>query len=143
MPDEPAAAPAASERLLAQYEAEFELDETQRAALALAGEHLDNAERLDEAVREHGTMIRGSAGQLVVNPAIAEARHQRAAAWNILRALTADDAGAAVDAASMGQAAAGIAARSPASVRASEAARKRWNRARARALAADGADGVA
>lgn len=141
MPDEPTARSPASERLLAQYEAEFDLDETQRAALALAGEHLDNAERLDAAVREHGTMIPGSAGQLVVNPAIAEARHQRAAAWNILRALTAEDAGAAVDAASMGQAAAGVAARSPASVRASEAARKRWDRARA--IAADGADGVA
>ncbi|MEY9215328.1 hypothetical protein NI17_015425 [Thermobifida halotolerans] len=141
MNDEPAARAAASKRLLAQYEAEFDLDETQRAALALAGEHLDNAERLDGAVREHGTMIRGSAGQLVVNPAVAEARHQRSAAWNILRALTAEDAGAVTDAASMGQASAGGAARSPASVRASEAARKRWERARA--LAAADADGVA
>lgn len=121
--------PTASARLLTSYEAEYELDETQRAALALAGEHLDAAERLDEAVREHGVMVPGSAGQLVVNPAVAEARQQRAAAWVVLRAMLPADAG--TDAASLGQADSGHAMRSPASVRAARAATARWDRARA------------
>ncbi|USY19527.1 hypothetical protein NE857_30535 [Nocardiopsis exhalans] len=120
---------AASMRLLTSYEAEYELDETQRAVLALAGEHLGAAERLDEAVREHGVMVPGSAGQLVVNPAVAEARQQRAAAWVVLRALLPADAG--TDAASLGQADSGHAMRSPASVRAARAATARWDRARA------------
>ncbi|MGW9558131.1 hypothetical protein ACWGSK_26950 [Nocardiopsis sp. NPDC055551] len=126
MSDEPASA---SARLVASYETEFELDETQRAALTLAGEHLDAAERLDAAVREHGVMVSGSAGQLVVNPAVSEARQQRAAAWAVLRSMLPTDAG--TDAASMGQADAGNAARSTASVKASRAATIRWDRARA------------
>lgn len=121
--------PTASGRLLVSYEAEFDLDETQRAALALAGEHLDAAERLDTAVREHGVMLPGSAGQLVVNPAVSEARQQRAAAWTVLRSMLPTDAG--TDADSMGQAESGHAARSAASLRASRAATARWDRARA------------
>jgi hypothetical protein len=123
----------ASARLMASYEAEYDLDETQRAAVRLAGEHLDEAERLDAVVRKHGHMIAGSTGQLVLNPAITEARQQRAAAWNVLKNLLADDGGAAVDAASMGQADSGHAMRSPASIRASKAVRARWDRARAQA----------
>lgn len=130
---------ASSERLLAAYEAEYELDGTQREALALAGHHLDTADRLDEAVREHGVMIPGSSGQLVVSPAVAEARHHRAAAWTVLRQFQSDDAGApGVDAASLGQSDAGQAARSPASIRASRAAQARWMRARSVAESADG-----
>ncbi|MEU3233175.1 hypothetical protein [Nocardiopsis alba] len=121
--------PTASARLVASYEAEYVLDETQRAALTLAGEHLDAAERLDAAVREHGVMVPGSAGQLVVNPAVSEARQQRAAAWAVLRSMLPADAG--TDAASMGQADSGHAARSAASIRASRAASVRWDRARA------------
>lgn len=128
MTDGPASA---SARLLASYEAEYDLDETQRSALRLAGEHLEEAERLDAVVRKHGPMIAGSTGQLVLNPAITEARQQRSAAWNVLKNLLADDGGAAVDAASMGQAESGHAMRSPASIRAANAVNTRWARARA------------
>lgn len=123
---------AASVRLIAAYEAEYDLDEAQRAALAVAGQHLDAAEQLDAAVREHGVMVKGSSGQLVANPAYAEARQQRIAAFAVLKTFMAADAGAAgVDAASLGQSDAGMAARSPASIKASKAAATRWGRARA------------
>src|SRR5699024_12795293 len=49
---------------------------------------LFRSDQLDAAVHVHGTMIPGSSGQLVVNPAIAEARQQRAAAWAIDRKST-------------------------------------------------------
>ncbi|MFB8770943.1 hypothetical protein VSQ78_24850 [Nocardiopsis alba] len=127
-----ASTPAASVRLIAAYEAEYELDEAQRAALAIAGEHLDTAERLDAAVREQGVTVSGSSGQTVAHPAIAEARQQRIAAFAVLKTFMSADAGAAgVDAASLGQSDEGVAARSPASVKASKAAATRWGRARA------------
>lgn len=122
----------ASQRLLAAYEADFELDDSQRAALAIAGEHLDTAERLDAAVREQGVTIAGSSGQTVAHPAIAEARQQRIAAFAIVKTfMSADEGAASADAASLGQSDAGMAVRSPASVKASRAASARWGRARA------------
>ncbi|GAA1081470.1 hypothetical protein GCM10009642_19350 [Nocardiopsis metallicus] len=119
----------ASAKLLSSFREEFDLDEAHIRALELAGEHLDTADRLDAAVAEHGVMVPGSAGQLVVNPAVSEARQQRAAAWAILRGLVPTEGSA--DAASMGQAESGHAVRSPASQRAAHAARTRWERARA------------
>lgn len=119
----------ASSKLLSSFRAEFDLDESHVRALELAGEHLDAADQLDAAVHVHGTMIPGSSGQLVVNPAIAEARQQRAAAWAILKGLMPTESD--TDAASMGQADSGHAVRSVASQRAAHAASVRWERARA------------
>src|SRR5699024_7014363 len=90
---------------------------------------LFRSDQLDAAVHVHGTMIPGSSGQLVVNPAIAEARQQRAAAWAILKGLMPTESD--TDAASMGQADSGHAVRSVASQRAAHAASVRWERARA------------
>ena len=104
---------------------------TSRNALAIAGEHLDMAERLDAAVREQGVTVSGSSGQTVAHPAIAEARQQRIAAFAVVKTFMSADASANADAASLGQSDAGMAARSPASIKASRAAATRWGRARA------------
>ncbi len=59
----------------------------QSAVLFEACSLLARAEGLDAAVAEHGHMTRGSQGQLITNPCIAEARaHRRDALAAIARA---------------------------------------------------------
>lgn len=64
------------------------------AALEQAVELIASADALETAVREHGTMVKGSTGQLVVNPAAVEARLARTAAAQILARLVPAGAGA-------------------------------------------------
>lgn len=113
-----------SEQLLETLSEAFELEAEHIAALTLAGQHLDTAAQLDAVVAAEGVMKTGGRYGPALHPAIAEARHQRAAAWAIIKAVIPDDSGS-VDAHSLGQAASGAAHR------ASKAAQARWDRARA------------
>jgi hypothetical protein len=59
------------------------------AALEQAAELITAADTLEAAAREAGPLIPGSQGQMVLNPAISEARLARTAAAQILSRLTA------------------------------------------------------
>lgn len=79
-------------RLNAVFEAAYELEPAHRELLKMASEHLSRARSLDRVVKESGYLIGGYAGphHKVMNPAVAEARHQRAAAAKILADLFPD-----------------------------------------------------
>jgi phage terminase small subunit len=62
----------------------WELDERDLAVLERACRLADRAAELEAAITEHGTMTKGSTGQLVVNPAVAEARQTHAAVARLL-----------------------------------------------------------
>ncbi len=62
----------------------WEFDERDEANLTLACRQLDDLERLEDAITEHGTMTTGSTGQIVVNPAVGEARQARIALSRLL-----------------------------------------------------------
>ncbi len=55
--------------------------------LAEACRTLDNLDALAAAIAENGTMVAGSQGQMVVNPALTEVRGQRALLHRLLAAL--------------------------------------------------------
>ncbi|MFB8893026.1 hypothetical protein [Microbacterium plantarum] len=80
-----------------------DLTAAQRSALYEACLLLATAEALDAATAAHGLMTTGSAGQLVVNPAVAEARAHRLGAQALLKPLApigaADPAGGSSSAA--------------------------------------------
>ncbi|MGW7491369.1 hypothetical protein [Streptomyces sp. NPDC054786] len=54
-------------------------------ALGFAEEHLDRAAECDTVVAAHGVLIPGTRGTMVINPAVPEARRERAAAWAIIK----------------------------------------------------------
>jgi hypothetical protein len=57
----------------------WELDHREKALLDLAGRQADDLDRLERAIKKEGATSTGSMGQLVVNPAILEARQARLA----------------------------------------------------------------
>lgn len=69
----------------------WELDERETAILALAARQSDDLARLESAIKKHGTMVKGSAGQSVLNPAIAEARQARMSIGRLLGQLALPD----------------------------------------------------
>ncbi|MFI5528602.1 hypothetical protein ACIA8O_08575 [Kitasatospora sp. NPDC051853] len=77
-------------RLVELFRQVCEPDEFAEEALTLAGAHLDRAEDCDAAVTAHGVLISGTRGTLVANPAVAEARRERAAAWAIVKTVMPD-----------------------------------------------------
>lgn len=72
--------------------AEFELSDAEREILAEACRTLDDLDRLAAMVSEHGGAVSGSQGQVVVNPALTEARGQRLALHRLVAALQLPDA---------------------------------------------------
>jgi hypothetical protein len=77
--------------------ADYELTEGELEVLAEAARTLDDLDRLAAAIAEHGAMTTGSQGQPVVNPALTEARGQRAVLHRLLAALALpDDDGKAI-----------------------------------------------
>ncbi|MFJ9521060.1 hypothetical protein ACIRPK_22760 [Kitasatospora sp. NPDC101801] len=80
----------AGARLVELFRQVCEPDEFAEEALTLAGQHLDRAADCDTAVTAHGVLIEGTRGTLVANPAVAEARRERAAAWAIVKAVMPD-----------------------------------------------------
>jgi phage terminase small subunit len=72
--------------------ADWELDEREEALLRLASRQADDLTRLETAIAKDGAMVRGSAGQPVVNPAIVEARQARLAISRLLGSLHLPDA---------------------------------------------------
>lgn len=71
---------------------DFELSDAEREILAEACRTLDDLDRLAGMVAEHGTMVEGSQGQPVLNPALTEARGQRLALHRLVAALQLPDA---------------------------------------------------
>lgn len=65
----------------------WELDERELAILEAAARQADDLGKIEAAIEEHGVMTRGSTNQLVVNPAVAEARQSRAALAKLLGQL--------------------------------------------------------
>lgn len=64
-----------------------ELDEREQLILRLAAGQADDLARLDEVVAREGVAARGSTGQVVVHPAVAEARLARIAIGRLLGSL--------------------------------------------------------
>lgn len=69
----------------------WELDEREVAVLTLAARQSDDVAKLETAIKREGTMVRGSAAQPVVNPAITEARQGRLAIGRLLGQLSLPD----------------------------------------------------
>lgn len=92
----------------------WELDERERALLALAAHQADDLAKLETAIKRDGTMTVGSTGQPVLNPAITEARQARLAVSRLLGQLALPDEEAE--------------ARTEAGLRGQKAARSRWDR---------------
>ncbi|MBE4716763.1 P27 family phage terminase small subunit [Pseudarthrobacter sp. AB1] len=65
----------------------FELDSAELEVLKEACRTLDEIDALKAAADEHGPMVKGSTGQLVVNPALLEVRQARAAFERMVKAL--------------------------------------------------------
>lgn len=97
----------------------FEFDAHEVPLVLEACRVVTRIDELGAAVVEHGVMVRGSTGQLVVNPAIAEQRQQQLALSRLLKQLGLDEAveGGAVPSARRSEAA-------------RAAAQARWNRPR-------------
>ena len=70
---------------------EFELSEAEREILAEVSRTLDDLDRLAVAIADAGAMTVGSQGQPVVNPALTEARGQRAVLHRLVAALQLPD----------------------------------------------------
>jgi len=75
------------ERFLAQYKSSRAVD---AQSLELACQLLDEAESMQAQVEADGYMIKGSQGQLVVNPLIRELRQHRRAFIDIAKTLAPD-----------------------------------------------------
>lgn len=71
---------------------EFDLSDAEREILAEACRTLDDLDRLAASIAADGAMTTGSQGQPVVNPALTEARGQRAILHRLLAALQLPDA---------------------------------------------------
>ena len=72
--------------------AAYGLTPAETVLLTQVCKRIDALADLDAAVAENGTMIPGSKGQLVVNPAVAEARGQCQILHRLLSALVLPDA---------------------------------------------------
>lgn len=96
--------------------ARFELDEREVVILAAACRCVDRAGELDQLVAVEGVTVAGSSGQPRLHPGVAEARNQRVAMGRLLGQLALPDAGGDV-----------VQARTSTSLRASRAARARWD----------------
>lgn len=70
---------------------ETEFDEREVAILTMAARQADDVARLETAIKKQGTMVRGSTGQPVVNPAVTEARQGRLAINRLLGELSIPD----------------------------------------------------
>lgn len=77
--------------LLASAPEDWELDERETVQLTLAARQMDDLARLEVAIKKDGTMVKGSAGQPVVNPAIGEARQARAAIDRLIGRISVPD----------------------------------------------------
>jgi phage terminase small subunit len=71
----------------------WEFDEREGAILAMACRQADDLARLETAIKKGGVMVPGSAGQPVLNPAVAEARQGRLAVNRLLGQLALPDEG--------------------------------------------------
>lgn len=71
--------------------AAFDLSDAELEILAEACRTLDDLDRLAGMVTEHGATVTGSQGQVVVNPALTEARGQRAILHRLVAALQLPD----------------------------------------------------
>lgn len=71
---------------------DFELSDAEQEILAEACRTLDDLDRLAALVTDHGSMVTGSQGQPVLNPALTEARGQRLALHRLVAALQLPDA---------------------------------------------------
>lgn len=80
----------AGARLVTLFREVCEPDEWCEEALRLAGEHLDRAAECDTVIDAHGVLIPGTRGTMVINPAVPEARRERAAAWAIIKTVMPD-----------------------------------------------------
>lgn len=70
----------------------WELDRRELELLALAARQSDDLTRLEAAIKKEGVMSIGSTGQLVVNPAVTEARQARLAISRLVGLLELPDA---------------------------------------------------
>jgi phage terminase small subunit len=97
----------------------FALTESEEAILGLAACQADDLGNLEATITKHGTMVTGSKGQPVLNPAVAEARQARLAIGRLLGQIPeAIDDGAETSTA--------------AKEKARKAAQARWRRERAK-----------
>jgi hypothetical protein len=87
----------------------MELDERESALLAMAAAQADVVAALEADVAERGIMVPGARGGMVVNPAVIEARQGRTALSRLLAGIDLPDSESFV------------------ALRASRAARARWN----------------
>ena len=87
----PAGLAARGKRFWKTIIAEFELSDSERELLEECCRTLDQIDQLEGSIASLGAMVRGSTGQLVLNPAIAEARGQRALLHKLLAALALPD----------------------------------------------------
>ncbi|GGB19511.1 hypothetical protein GCM10011492_06690 [Flexivirga endophytica] len=69
----------------------YELTDSEQALLLEVCRCLDNLDQLAAAIETHGAMVAGAAGQPVVNPALTEARGQRAILHRLIAALALPD----------------------------------------------------
>lgn len=67
------------EMILGGLPKDWELDDRESAVLDLACRQADVVAALEAAAEESGVMVKGSTGQMVVNPAVVEARQGRLA----------------------------------------------------------------
>ncbi len=91
LPRAPAGLSSRGQRFWRDTLAEFDLTDAELAILTEACRTLDDLDRLAGAVAAHGVMVKGSAGQDVINPALTEARGQRAVLHRLLAALALPD----------------------------------------------------
>jgi hypothetical protein len=66
-------------------------DEREDAILDLAAAQADDLAKVEKAIKDKGTMVKGSAGQPVLNPAITEARQSRLTISRLLGELQLPD----------------------------------------------------
>lgn len=89
--------PSRGERFRAATLEHFDLSDSEAEILTEAARTLDLLDQLAEVIERVGPTSTGAAGQLVVNPAVAEARQLRITLHRLLAALNLpDDAGESV-----------------------------------------------
>lgn len=71
--------------------ADWEATEREMEILRLAAGQADDLVRLEDAIKKNGAMVTGSASQLVVNPAIGEARQARLAISRLIGTIALPD----------------------------------------------------
>jgi hypothetical protein len=90
-PRSPAGLGARGRRFWRDTVGDFDLSDAELAVLVEACRTLDDLDRLADVVAALGPMVTGSAGQPVVNPALTEARGQRAILHRLVSALQLPD----------------------------------------------------